>query len=78
MKRATYDDVLNAPENKVAEILDGKLFLSPRPAPRHAVSSSEIGMAIGIPFTGESAGLAAGGSSTSRSFTSTSRSSCRT
>ena len=33
MKRATYEDVLNAPENKVAEILDGELFLSPRPAP---------------------------------------------
>ena len=30
MKRATYQDVLDAPENKVAEILDGKLFLSPR------------------------------------------------
>ena len=40
MKRATYEDVLNAPENKVAEILDGELFLSPRPAPRHAVASS--------------------------------------
>ena len=25
MKRATYEDVLNAPENKVAEILDGEL-----------------------------------------------------
>jgi Uma2 family endonuclease len=50
MKRATYEDVLNAPENRVAEILDGELFLSPRPAPRHAVASSEIGMAIGNPF----------------------------
>ena len=40
MKRATYEDVLNAPENKVAEILDGELFLSPRPALRHAVASS--------------------------------------
>ena len=38
MKRATYEDVLNAPENKVAEILDGELFLSPRPAPRHAMA----------------------------------------
>ena len=47
MKRATYDDVLNAPEHKVAEILDGELFLSPRPAPRHAVASSALGMAIG-------------------------------
>jgi Uma2 family endonuclease len=52
MKRATYEDVLNAPENKVAEILDGELFLSPRPAPRHAVTSSALGFAIGGPFHG--------------------------
>jgi Uma2 family endonuclease len=50
MPRATYEDVLNAPENKVAEILDGELFLSPRPAPRHAVAASELGMALGNPF----------------------------
>jgi Uma2 family endonuclease len=50
MKRATYEDVLNAPENKVAEILDGELFLSPRPAPKHAVASAEIGMAVGSAF----------------------------
>lgn len=43
MKRATYEDVLNAPENKVAEILDGELVLSPRPAPRHSVASSRLG-----------------------------------
>ena len=49
MKRATYEDVLNAPENKVAEILDGELFLSPRPAPRHAVASSRLGRFLG-PF----------------------------
>jgi len=42
MKRATYEDVLNAPENMVAEILDGELILSPRPAPRHAVASSAL------------------------------------
>jgi Uma2 family endonuclease len=46
MKRATYEDVLNAPENKVAEILDGELFLSPRPAPRHATASSQLGAAL--------------------------------
>ena len=50
MKRATYEDVLNAPENQVAEILDGELFLSPRPGPRHAVAASEIGMILGNPF----------------------------
>ncbi len=50
MKRATYEDVLNAPEDKVAEILDGELVLSPRPAPRHSVVLSELGMTLGPPF----------------------------
>jgi hypothetical protein len=49
MKRARYEGVLNAPENKVAEILDGELFLSPRPAPRHAVAPSRLGSVLG-PF----------------------------
>ena len=43
MKRATYEDVLNAPENKVAEILDGELVLSPRPAMRHSLAASTLG-----------------------------------
>jgi hypothetical protein len=29
---ATYDDVLAAPEHKVAEIIEGELVLTPRPA----------------------------------------------
>ena len=37
-ERATYEDVLNAPENKVAEIVDGELVTSPRPAPPHALA----------------------------------------
>jgi Uma2 family endonuclease len=49
LKRATYEDVLSAPENKVAEILDGELFLSPRPASRHSVASSRLGGAL-VPF----------------------------
>jgi Uma2 family endonuclease len=52
-KPATYEDVLNAPEHMVAEILDGELFLSPRPAPRHAHSASILG-GILIPGFGES------------------------
>jgi len=47
MKRATYDDVLNAPENKVAEILDGELVLSPRPTARHALATSRLGRILG-------------------------------
>jgi Uma2 family endonuclease len=42
MKRATYEDVLNAPENKVAEILDGELFVSPMLAPRDCVVHSRL------------------------------------
>jgi Uma2 family endonuclease len=50
MKRATYEDVLSAPEHKVAEILDGELFLSPRPAYRHARASSRLGGLLDGPF----------------------------
>lgn len=42
-RRATYDDVLAAPEHKVAEILDGDLFLSPRPAFPHARATLRLG-----------------------------------
>jgi Uma2 family endonuclease len=42
MKRATYEDVLNAPENKVAEVLDGELFLTPRPGYRHARAQAAV------------------------------------
>jgi Uma2 family endonuclease len=55
MKRATYEDVLNAPENKVAEILDGELFLSPRPSPGHAFSASRLGRILG-PFDDDPGG----------------------
>jgi len=49
LKRATYEDVLSAPENKVAEILDGELFLSPRPASRPSVACSRLYGAL-VPF----------------------------
>jgi len=49
-KRATYEDVLNAPENKVAEILDGELFLSPRPAPPHVAAHSALQGLLHPPF----------------------------
>ncbi len=47
---ATYEDVLRAPENKVAEILDGDLYTSPRPAPPHAIAVSALGAELGPPF----------------------------
>ena len=42
-KRATYQDVLDAPENMVAEVLDGELHLMPRPRRRHTRSASALG-----------------------------------
>lgn len=47
---ATYQDILDAPPNLVAEIVAGELHLSPRPAFLHATASSVIGMDIGSAF----------------------------
>ena len=47
---ATYEDLEALSDIVVAEILDGELHASPRPAPRHAVSGSSIGALIGGPF----------------------------
>jgi len=42
-KRATYQDVLAAPEHMIAEVLNGALVLQPRPALPHQRASSELG-----------------------------------
>lgn len=49
-ERATYEDVLNAPERMVAELIDGELHLRPRPRFRHARSASRLGIILGPPF----------------------------
>lgn len=49
-KRATYEDVLAAPPEKVAEVVDGELYLSPRPAKPHAAASTALGEELGPPF----------------------------
>ena len=48
--RATYQDVLDAPPHRVAEIVDGTLHTHPRPAAPHARASSSLGVKIGGPF----------------------------
>ena len=53
---ATYQDVLDAPEHVVAEIIDGELYVSPRPATPHAMSMSMLGALLLPPF-----GLGRGG-----------------
>jgi len=42
-KRATYQDILAAPEHMIAEILNGELVLQPRPAIPHQRATSELG-----------------------------------
>ena len=48
--RATYQDILDAPPHRVAEIVDGVLHTSPRPAAPHALAKSRLGGVIGPPF----------------------------
>ena len=51
--RATYQDVLDAPPHRVAEIVDGTLHTHPRPAAPHARASSVLGRKIGSPYDDE-------------------------
>jgi Uma2 family endonuclease len=47
---ATYEDLLKVPEHLVAEILEGELYATPRPAVPHAVAASALGSELGSPF----------------------------
>jgi len=49
-RRATYQDVIEAPEHMIAELIDGELLLHPRPALPHAAASSALGEELGPPF----------------------------
>ena len=55
-RRATYQDVLDAPAHRVAEIIDGTLHTHPRPAMPHARASSSLGVKIGGPFDYDAGG----------------------
>ncbi len=48
--RASYEDVLRAPPNMVAEVIYGVLHTQPRPTIRHASASSHLGVLLGAPF----------------------------
>ena len=49
-RRATYQDVLDAPPYKVAEVVDGTLYIFDRPAAPHALAASVLGGIISPPF----------------------------
>lgn len=51
-KRATYQDVLDAPEHMVAEVLDGELHLMSRPRRAHSRSASGLGSFLFTRFHG--------------------------
>ncbi|MFT3974840.1 MAG: Uma2 family endonuclease [Amaricoccus sp.] len=53
---ATYQDVLDAPENMVAELIDGTLYLQPRPASPHARMASGLGGELYGPYDRGSSG----------------------
>ncbi len=47
---ATYQDVIDAPPNVVAELMAGALHLSPRPASRHARASFHLAGQLDEPY----------------------------
>jgi Uma2 family endonuclease len=50
LKPATYEDVLNAPEHLVAELIHGVLYTHPRPRTAHARSATVLGGELHGPF----------------------------
>ena len=42
LRRASYQDVLDAPPNMTAEVIDGELHLQPKPAPPHVFAESSL------------------------------------
>ena len=49
-RSATYEDLMAVPDHLVAEIIDGELITSPRPAVPHALAASMCGIDVGGPF----------------------------
>jgi Uma2 family endonuclease len=49
-KRATYEDLNGIPENMTGEIIDGELWVTPRPSREHVNASSSVGYKIGPPY----------------------------
>jgi Uma2 family endonuclease len=47
---ATYEDLLKIPDIQVAEIVNGELHATPRPAPRHSRAGSILGGRLVSPY----------------------------
>jgi Uma2 family endonuclease len=46
-EHATYEDLMQVPDNMVAELIDGQLYASPRPAGPHTNAASALGFFLG-------------------------------
>lgn len=51
-RRATYEDLMEVPDTKVAELIDGELIVSPRPGSPHAHAATVLGIDVGGSFHG--------------------------
>ena len=60
-RRATYEDLLRVPDTMVAEIVDGELVVSPRPATPHAFAATEMAADLLPVFHGTEARSGPGG-----------------
>jgi len=49
-RRATYEDLMQVSDTKVAEIIDGELVVSPRPASPHTHAATIMGVDVAGPF----------------------------
>lgn len=60
-RRATYADLEQVPDTKVAELIDGDLIVSPRPASPHARATTALGFRLANAFDGPPGGGRPGG-----------------
>jgi Uma2 family endonuclease len=49
-KVAKYEDLYSIPENMTGEIIEGELIVTPRPAPKHMLSTTVLGGKIVPPY----------------------------
>jgi Uma2 family endonuclease len=49
-QRATYADYAAVPSHQLAELIDGTLYVFPRPAPPHTQAASDLGGLLAGPF----------------------------
>ena len=57
---APYEDLLKVPENLIAELIDGEIVTSPRPAGRHAAASSILQSTVSAAFDRRGGGTPGG------------------